>query len=81
MRLSLHCKDLPALLSRRLDVAASPGDALRVRLHLSTCPSCSAVDAQMVFMRRALRQLAQTRGPTAAPGVEAPGGDSAEDPQ
>jgi|JI10StandDraft_1071094.scaffolds.fasta_scaffold406607_3 predicted anti-sigma-YlaC factor YlaD len=77
MRLSLHCKDLTALLSQRQDATASVGNALRVRLHLSACRHCRTVDTQLGFIRQAMRRMAQQKRPASQPG---PGHDSAADP-
>lgn len=76
MRLSLDCKDLTALLSQRQDATASVGNALRVRLHLVACRNCRTVDAQLAFMRLAMRRMAQQQARNAPPVL---GGATASD--
>jgi predicted anti-sigma-YlaC factor YlaD len=51
----LDCKEVSRLISNGLDKEMAPPDRARLRLHLVICQTCRDVDAQMAFLRRAMR--------------------------
>ena len=51
------CRDISLLVSRSLDARLSPGERLRVRLHLLLCRACRQFEVQMQLLRRASRAL------------------------
>lgn len=53
----LSCKQVTRLLSERQDRDLGFGERLTLRLHLSICDGCTAVNRQFDFLRRAVRQL------------------------
>lgn len=59
---SLDCKTVSRLLSEGQDKLMSPPERARLRLHFVVCEACRNVDAQMQFLRRAMRQLAKDQG-------------------
>ncbi len=58
MRLLPDCKSVSRLVSEGLDRQLPAGERARVRLHLVICGSCRQVEAQMAFLRQAVRALA-----------------------
>lgn len=57
MKLRLECQQVSRLISRSLDERLPPPDRARMQLHFMACPTCRHVDAQMGFLRRAMRGL------------------------
>ena len=53
----LSCKDVSRLLSRAQDWPLTWWQAWRLRMHLAVCDACTRVEAQMRFLRRAMRRL------------------------
>jgi predicted anti-sigma-YlaC factor YlaD len=53
----ITCRQAQVLLSERQDIALSPLDRIRLRLHLTACDWCSRVAAQFRFLSDAMRRL------------------------
>ena len=53
----LSCKDVSRLLSRAQERPLTGWQAWRLRMHLAACDACTHVEAQMRFLRRAMRRL------------------------
>ena len=52
----LSCKDVSRLLSQGQDHPLTWWQGFRVRLHLAACDACTRFEAQMRFLRRAMRR-------------------------
>ena len=52
----LSCKDVSRLVSQGQDGPLGRWDRWRLRMHLSACAACTRFDAQMRFLRRAMRK-------------------------
>ncbi len=57
MKLLLDCRALPKLLSESQDSPPPLVMGVRMRLHLLTCKGCRRVGDQLVFMRKAVRDM------------------------
>jgi predicted anti-sigma-YlaC factor YlaD len=53
----LTCKEAHRLVSEELDRTLSPGERLRVRMHLFACHSCSRFGQQVALLRSAMRRM------------------------
>ena len=53
----LSCKDVSRLVSQAQDRPLTGWQRWRIRTHLSVCDACTRFDAQMRFLRRAIRRL------------------------
>jgi putative zinc finger protein len=53
----LSCKDVSRLVSQAEDRPLTRWQRWRMRLHLAACDGCSRFEAQMRFLRRAMRRL------------------------
>ncbi len=62
MRLLPDCQAVSRLVSEGLDSDLPAADRARVRLHFVICGSCRQVQAQMAFLRQAVRALAADEG-------------------
>ena len=56
------CQDVSRLLSTRMDEQLPATERARLRLHLVMCDACRNVDAQLAFLRRAVRALGREPG-------------------
>lgn len=54
---ALDCREAAHLISASLEDAVAPVDVERLRSHFVVCATCRNVDAQMSFLRAALRRL------------------------
>ena len=63
MKTELDCKQVSRLLSDDQDGSLPPAERARMRLHLVICEACRHVDAQMQFLRRAMRGLGKNEPP------------------
>ncbi len=63
MNEKLDCKAVSRLISDGLDQTMEPRDRARLRLHFVICQTCRDVDAQMAFLRRAMRSLGRQDEP------------------
>jgi len=52
----LSCKDVTRLASRAEDGPLTWWQRWRMRMHLAVCDGCTRFDAQMRFLRRAMRR-------------------------
>jgi len=52
----LSCKDVSRLVSQGQDRPLGGWDRWRLRMHLSVCAACTRFDAQLRFLRRAMRK-------------------------
>ena len=55
----LSCKDVSRLVSRGQDRSLTWWERWRLRMHLSVCAACTRFDAQMRFLKRALRKYSE----------------------
>ena len=55
----LTCKEATRLVSERQDRALGLGEGVALRLHFAICAGCRNVNAQIDFLRRAVRRLAE----------------------
>ena len=55
----LSCKEATRLVSERQDRALGLGGRVALRLHFAICEGCRNVNAQIGFLRRAVRRLAE----------------------
>jgi predicted anti-sigma-YlaC factor YlaD len=60
----LTCQDASHLLSRGQDEALPAPELTELTGHLSICEACRQVEAQLGFLRRAMRALGQDEPPT-----------------
>jgi hypothetical protein len=51
----LSCKDVSRLVSQREDRPLTRWQDFRLRMHLAVCDACSRFEAQVRFVRRAVR--------------------------
>jgi len=51
----LRCKDVSRLVSQREDRPLTRWERWRLRMHLALCDGCTRFDAQVRFLRRAMR--------------------------
>ena len=61
MKLQLDCKEMSRLISESQDQTLPPAERARMRLHFVICDTCRNVDEQFGFLRRAMRQLDESR--------------------
>ena len=59
MKLQLDCKDMSRLMSESQDLTLPPAERARMRLHLVVCETCRNVNDQLLFLRRAMRQIGE----------------------
>lgn len=52
----LSCKDATRLVSQREDGTLTRWQRFKVRMHLAVCDACTRFDAQVRFLRRAMRR-------------------------
>ena len=52
----LSCKGATRLASQGLDRPLTGWEQWRIRVHLAVCDACTRFDAQMRFLRRAMRK-------------------------
>lgn len=57
----LSCKDVSRLVSQGEDRRLSRWEAFRLRAHLAVCDACARLDAQVRFLRRAMRVMGSGR--------------------
>ncbi|HLE67953.1 MAG TPA: zf-HC2 domain-containing protein [Burkholderiales bacterium] len=55
----LSCKEVTRLVSQRQDRALAIGERVALRLHFAICEGCRNVNAQIDFLRRAVRRLSE----------------------
>ncbi len=53
----LDCQAVSRLISEGQDAALAPPERARLRLHFVLCETCRNVDAQVKFLRDAMRRL------------------------
>jgi len=51
------CREVTQLVSQGLDRELATGERLAMRMHFMICAGCRRVEAQMSFLRRAMRKL------------------------
>ena len=61
MKLQLDCKEMSRLISESQDQTLPPAERARMRLHFVICSTCRNVDEQFGFLRRAMRELDDSR--------------------
>ena len=61
MKLQIDCKEMSRLISEGQDQTLPPAERARMRLHFVICDTCRNVDEQFGFLRRAMRQLDESR--------------------
>lgn len=54
----LTCKETTRLVSQGLDRELAFGERVALRLHLAICVGCRRANAQMRFLRKAVREIA-----------------------
>jgi hypothetical protein len=52
----LSCKDVSRLVSQGQDRPLTWWEGWRMRMHLAVCTACTRFDAQVRFLRRAMRR-------------------------
>ena len=55
--MSISCKEVTRLISEGLDRDLSLAERAQLQVHLAICRGCRAVNDQMQFLRRAVKQL------------------------
>jgi hypothetical protein len=55
----LSCKEATRLVSQGLDRRLGLGERMALRLHLAICEGCSRFRRQVLFLREAVRRLAE----------------------
>lgn len=55
----LSCKEVTRLVSQRQDRALALGERVALRLHFAICQGCRNMNAQIDFLRRAMRRLSE----------------------
>ena len=55
----ISCKESTRLVSQGLDRELAFGERVALRVHLVICVGCRRTGAQMRFLRRAVRELAE----------------------
>jgi predicted anti-sigma-YlaC factor YlaD len=63
MRIGLTCKEVSRLISEQQDENLPVAERTRMRLHFAICETCRNVNAQMAFLRQAMRKLSQDEPP------------------
>lgn len=58
----LNCKDATQLMSQKMDRKLSAMDRISLAFHLLLCQGCRNFDAQMQFIRQAMRRIAGNAG-------------------
>jgi predicted anti-sigma-YlaC factor YlaD len=56
--MNISCKEASRLVSQSQDRQLSLGEQVALRVHLAICRGCRAFSAQLAFLRRAVRRLA-----------------------
>jgi hypothetical protein len=56
----LSCKEATQLVSQGLDRRLGLAERLALRLHLAICDGCSHFRKQVLFLRKAMRRLAES---------------------
>ena len=56
--MNISCKEASRLVSQSQDRQLSLGEQVALRVHLAICRGCRAFSAQVAFLRRAVRRLA-----------------------
>jgi predicted anti-sigma-YlaC factor YlaD len=59
----LNCKQVSRLISEGLEKELPSDEQRRLRLHYAICEACRNVEAQMSFLRRAMRRLGRDEPP------------------
>jgi hypothetical protein len=57
--MNISCKEASRLISQSQDRQLSLGEQVALRVHLAICRGCRAFSAQLAFLRRAVRRLAE----------------------
>ena len=57
--MNISGKEASRLISQSQDRQLSLGEQLALRVHLAICRGCRAFSAQLAFLRRAVRRLAE----------------------
>lgn len=57
MSRDVDCKEVSRLISSGQDQSLSKTDRARLRLHFVICETCRDVQAQLEFLRRAIKRL------------------------
>jgi predicted anti-sigma-YlaC factor YlaD len=57
--MNISCKEASRLVSQSQDRQLSLGEQVALRVHLAICRGCRAFSAQVAFLRRAVRRLAE----------------------
>jgi hypothetical protein len=52
----ITCREASRLQSQAMDRRLSLGERVSLRLHMSVCDACTAVERQFAFLRKALQQ-------------------------
>ena len=55
--MSISCKEVTRLVSQGLDRHLSLAERAQLQVHFAVCRGCRAVNDQMQFLRRAMKQL------------------------
>jgi hypothetical protein len=55
--MNISCREASRLMSQAQDRELSLGERVRLRVHLAICRGCRAFNAQLAFLRRAVRRL------------------------
>jgi hypothetical protein len=63
MNPKFDCKEVSRMISSGQDETLPASDRARMRLHFVVCEACRNVDAQMQFLRRAVRRLGKDDSP------------------
>ena len=58
----LSCREATRLVSQGLDRELDFAERVSLRVHLAICLGCRRAGRQMEFLRRAMRQLAESAG-------------------
>jgi len=56
------CRKITGMISEGLDRELTWSERMRIRVHLLMCSGCSAFEKQMIFLREAMRTLAERIG-------------------
>ena len=57
MKVGLDCKEVSRLISEGLDRTMPAPERARLRYHYVICQTCRTVDAQMMFLRQAVKEM------------------------
>ena len=52
----ITCREASRLQSQAMDRDLSFGERVSLRLHMSVCDACTAVNRQLAFLRKAVKQ-------------------------